>query len=33
MAISKDWWDAWWEEDYSWEGLAKKDWAGWRVLG
>ena len=28
----KQWWDAWWEEDYSWEGLAKKLWHGWCVL-
>ena len=27
----KQWWDAWWEEDYSWEGLAKKPWHGWCV--
>jgi hypothetical protein len=25
------WWKDWWEEDYSWEGLAKKPWAGWCV--
>ncbi|MEL8054808.1 MAG: pentapeptide repeat-containing protein [Pseudomonadota bacterium] len=31
MSISQDWWDAWWEEDYSWEGLAEKPWLGWYV--
>lgn len=31
MSISQDWWDAWWEADYSWEGLAKKRWRGWYV--
>lgn len=25
------WWDAWWDEDYSWEGLAKKPLQGWVV--
>jgi hypothetical protein len=25
------WWKDWWEEDYSWEGLANKPWAGWCV--
>ncbi len=25
------WWEKWWEEDYSWDGLAKKDWLGWCV--
>jgi hypothetical protein len=36
----KQWWENWWEEDYSWEGLAKvnedgmpnKPWLGWCVL-
>jgi hypothetical protein len=28
----KEWWDAWWEEDFSWDGLAKKSWDGWLVL-
>ncbi len=31
MAISQEWWDRWWDEDYSWDGLAKKEWAGWVV--
>ncbi|KCZ85759.1 hypothetical protein HAD_08740 [Hyphomonas adhaerens MHS-3] len=31
MAISQKWWDRWWDEDYSWDGLAKKDWDGWVV--
>ncbi|KCZ86592.1 pentapeptide repeat-containing protein [Hyphomonas jannaschiana] len=31
MAISQKWWDRWWEEDYSWDGLAEKDWEGWVV--
>lgn len=26
------WWKDWWEEDYSWEGLAQKPWQGWCVL-
>ena len=25
------WWDKWWEADYSWDGLAKKEWQGWAV--
>jgi hypothetical protein len=28
----KEWWDDWWAEDYSWEGLAQKPWQGWMVL-
>lgn len=31
MAISDEWWDAWWRADYSWEGLSKKSWQGWYV--
>ena len=31
MTISQEWWDRWWEEDYSWDGLAEKDWRGWVV--
>jgi uncharacterized protein YjbI with pentapeptide repeats len=31
MAISQDWWDRWWEQDWSWEGLAKRRWYGWVV--
>lgn len=27
-ALEKDWWDRWWAEDFSWEGLAKKKIAG-----
>ena len=27
----KAWWDAWYTADYSWEGLAKKPWAGFSV--
>lgn len=26
------WWKRWWADDYSWEGLAKQRWHGWRVL-
>lgn len=26
--IVREWWDEWFEEDYSWEGLAKKPWRG-----
>lgn len=26
------WWKEWWAEDYSWDGLAQKPWAGWCVL-
>jgi len=22
--LEKEWWDAWWEADYSWEGLKEK---------
>ncbi|RIJ20369.1 hypothetical protein D1224_14680 [Henriciella barbarensis] len=29
--ISQEWWDRWWKEDWSWEGLAKKPWEGWVV--
>lgn len=25
------WWDAWWQADYSWEGLAKRSVPGWFV--
>ena len=32
MAISQEWWDKWWEQDFSWEGLAKKRWDGWVVM-
>ncbi|MEM9938165.1 MAG: hypothetical protein AAF768_04920 [Pseudomonadota bacterium] len=32
MALSNEWWDRWWKEDWSWEGLAKKHWRGWVVL-
>ena len=32
MAISQDWWDKWWEEDFSWDGLANKSWDGWVVM-
>jgi hypothetical protein len=31
MAISQEWWDDWWDEDYSWDGLAERDWEGWVV--
>lgn len=29
--LEQEWWDRWWAEDYSWDGLAKKDWIGWVV--
>jgi hypothetical protein len=29
--LEKEWWDAWWAEDYSWDGLATKAWVGWVV--
>jgi hypothetical protein len=29
--LDRAWWDAWWAEDYSWEGLAGKNWEGWYV--
>ncbi len=29
--IEQDWWDAWWEADYSWEGLKKHPWVGFYV--
>ena len=32
MAISQEWWDKWWEEDFSWECLADKTWEGWVVM-
>jgi uncharacterized protein YjbI with pentapeptide repeats len=32
VAIDAAWWKSWWEKDYSWEGLAKKPWAGWVKL-
>jgi hypothetical protein len=28
----KAWWDAWWKEDFTWAGLAKKAWPGWSVV-
>ncbi len=31
MAISQEWWDRWWDQDFSWDGLAKKNWDGWVV--
>ena len=31
MAISQDWWDDWWEQDFSWDGLARRPWRGWAV--
>ena len=30
--VSEKWWNSWWEQDYSWEGLAAKLWNGWIVL-
>lgn len=24
-------WRLWWNEDFSWDGLAKRDWLGWRI--
>ena len=32
MADLTDWWEKWWAEDFTWEGLAKKRWKGWMVL-
>jgi hypothetical protein len=32
MADEAKWWDAWRAADYSWEGLAKKPWAGFSVF-
>ncbi|WP_084419588.1 pentapeptide repeat-containing protein [Henriciella litoralis] len=29
--ISQEWWDRWWAEDWSWEGLADHKWQGWVV--
>lgn len=26
-----DWWSKWRDQDYTWEGLAKKGWSGWLV--
>ena len=31
MVESIDWWDRWWQEDFTWEGLANKPWRGWMV--
>jgi hypothetical protein len=28
-ARMEKWWADWWAADYSWDGLAKKDWRGW----
>jgi hypothetical protein len=27
-----EWWAGWWKLDFSWAGLAKKDWQGWSVI-
>ncbi len=27
------WWEAWYEADYSWDGLNKHPWSGWHVAG
>jgi hypothetical protein len=32
MASLEEWWAAWWEDDWSWEGLSKKTWEGWITL-
>jgi hypothetical protein len=29
--LDREWWDAWWKADYSWDGLARKKWAGWFI--
>ncbi len=29
--LEREWWDRWWAEDYSWEGLGRKHWIGWLV--
>ncbi|WP_138513225.1 pentapeptide repeat-containing protein [Maricaulis alexandrii] len=39
-AADEEWWKGWWEEDFSWEGLARLDergrlrhpWRGWSVI-
>jgi uncharacterized protein YjbI with pentapeptide repeats len=31
--LEKEWWDGWYAEDYSWDGLARKLWTGWVVDG
>jgi hypothetical protein len=31
VQLESEWWDAWREKDFSWEGLASKDWIGWAV--
>jgi uncharacterized protein YjbI with pentapeptide repeats len=29
--LLEQWWKDWWAEDYSWAGLANRDWTGWSV--
>ncbi len=29
--LTKEWWDRWWEADYSWGGLSSKRWRGWYI--
>lgn len=29
MALSDEWWNRWWKEDWSWEGLADEWWDRW----
>src|SRR5262245_47687828 len=29
--LERAWWAAWRKEDFSWDGLAKKEWEGWSV--
>jgi uncharacterized protein YjbI with pentapeptide repeats len=31
QSIVETWWEAWREEDYSWNGLSLKPWVGWSI--
>ena len=32
MSKIERWWERWWAEDYSWEGLLDKPWKGWGFI-
>lgn len=28
---AEEWWLKWWDEDFTWEGLRRKRWQGWKI--
>ena len=30
-ALLDKWWEDWWAQDFSWDGLTKREWEGWSV--